>query len=157
MHRCAPASAPATPWRRHDGCADVGGDGNLRNYGCQETRFAALVSVVPGIELTPENPIPNASHFESRICSAGERKKPERGSKDRARFLRKRVHRQKDADLKRHQHLSTGERIAVALVSDRYDLVQHAWGSMLKAVHHLGPEWTQVALQVQRNGWLDET
>ena len=52
--------------------------------------------------------------------------------------------------------LSTGERIAVALVFDRYDLLQHAWGSMLEAVNRLGPEWTQAALRVQRHGWQDE-
>ena len=52
--------------------------------------------------------------------------------------------------------LSTGERIAVAMVLDRYDLLQNAWGSMLEAVHRLGPEWTQAALRIQRHGWLDE-
>jgi hypothetical protein len=52
--------------------------------------------------------------------------------------------------------LSTGERIAVALVLDRYDLLQDAWGSMLEAVNRLGPDWTQAALRIQRHGWLDE-
>ena len=52
--------------------------------------------------------------------------------------------------------LSTGERIAVAMVLDRYDLLQGAWGSMLEAVHRLGPEWTDAALRIQRHGWLDE-
>jgi hypothetical protein len=52
--------------------------------------------------------------------------------------------------------LSTGERIAVALVLDRYDLLQDVWGTMLEAVHRLGEEWTQAALRVQRNGWQDE-
>jgi len=52
--------------------------------------------------------------------------------------------------------LSTGERIAVAMVLDRYDLLHQTWGSMLEAVHRLGPEWTQAALRVQRQGWLDE-
>ena len=52
--------------------------------------------------------------------------------------------------------LSTGERIAVALVLDRYDLLQDVWGSMLEAVHRLGPDWTQAALRIQRHGWLDE-
>jgi hypothetical protein len=52
--------------------------------------------------------------------------------------------------------LSTGERIAVALVLDRYDLVQEAWGSMLEAVNRLGLDWTQAALRVQRHGWLDD-
>jgi hypothetical protein len=49
--------------------------------------------------------------------------------------------------------LSTGERIAVALVLDRYDLLQRAWGSMAEAVYRLGEEWTQAALRVQRDGW----
>ena len=53
--------------------------------------------------------------------------------------------------------LSTGERIAVALVLDRYDLLQDAWGSMLEAVDRLGSDWTQAALRIQRHGWLDET
>jgi hypothetical protein len=52
--------------------------------------------------------------------------------------------------------LSTGERIAVALVLDRHDLLQDVWGSMLEAVHRLGPDWTQAALRIQRHGWLDE-
>jgi hypothetical protein len=52
--------------------------------------------------------------------------------------------------------LSTGERIAVAFVLDRYDLLQDVWGSMLEAVHRLGPDWTQAALRIQRHGWLDE-
>ncbi len=39
--------------------------------------------------------------------------------------------------------LTTGERIAVALVLDRYDALQDAWGSMLEAVHRLGPDWTK--------------
>ena len=51
--------------------------------------------------------------------------------------------------------LSTGERIAVAMVLDRYDLLQDAWGSMLEAVHRLGLEWTETALRVQRHGWLE--
>jgi hypothetical protein len=52
--------------------------------------------------------------------------------------------------------LSTGERIAVALVLDRRDLLEKAWGSMLEAVNRLGVDWTQAALRVQRNGWQDE-
>lgn len=52
--------------------------------------------------------------------------------------------------------LSTGERIAVAFVLDRYDLVQRAWGTMAEAVHRLGPEWTAATLRVQRNGWQDD-
>jgi hypothetical protein len=52
--------------------------------------------------------------------------------------------------------LSTGERIAVAMVLDRYDLLQDAWGSMLEAVDRLGPDWIQLALRIQRHGWLPE-
>ena len=48
--------------------------------------------------------------------------------------------------------LSTGERIAVALVLDRPDLVRF-WGTMLEAVDRLGPDWTRAALRVQRDGW----
>ena len=48
--------------------------------------------------------------------------------------------------------LSTGERIAVALALDRYDLLSF-WGSMLDAVDRLGSDWTQAALRVQRDGW----
>jgi hypothetical protein len=49
--------------------------------------------------------------------------------------------------------LSSGERIAVALVLDRYDLLQRAWGTIAEAIHRLGPEWTEAALRVQRHGW----
>jgi hypothetical protein len=49
--------------------------------------------------------------------------------------------------------LSTGERIAVALVLERYDLLQFAWGRMLESVDRLGPLWLQAALRVQRRGW----
>jgi hypothetical protein len=52
--------------------------------------------------------------------------------------------------------LSTGERIAVALVLDRHDLLQETWGSMLEAIHRLGADWTQAALRIQRDGWRDE-
>jgi hypothetical protein len=49
--------------------------------------------------------------------------------------------------------LSTGERIAVALVLERYDLLHRAWGHVLESVHRLGPLWTEAALRVQRHGW----
>jgi len=49
--------------------------------------------------------------------------------------------------------LSTAERIAVALVLERYDLLQRAWGRMLESVHRLGPLWTEAALRVQLYGW----
>jgi hypothetical protein len=49
--------------------------------------------------------------------------------------------------------LSTGERIAVALVLERYDLLQRAWGPVLESVDRLGPVWTAAALRVRRHGW----
>ena len=61
------------------------------------------------------------------------------------------------ADETRFGVLSTGERIAVALVLDRYDLLQRAWGSMAESVHRLGPEWTAAVLRVQRNGWQEDS
>ncbi|HUN74644.1 MAG TPA: hypothetical protein VMU40_09025 [Steroidobacteraceae bacterium] len=57
------------------------------------------------------------------------------------------------ADEKRFGVLSTGERIAVAVVLDRYDLLQRAWGTIAEAVDRLGPLWTEAALRVQRDGW----
>lgn len=57
------------------------------------------------------------------------------------------------ADPRAFSILSTGERIAVALVLDRYDLLDQVWGTMLEAVYRLGEEWTEAALRVQRNGW----
>ncbi len=60
-----------------------------------------------------------------------------------------------EADESRFGVLSTGERIAVALVLDRPDLVRW-WGTMLDAVDRLGPEWTRAALRVQRYGWDTE-
>jgi hypothetical protein len=50
--------------------------------------------------------------------------------------------------------LSTGERIAVAMVLDRKDLLDRCCSTMLESVHRLGPEWTEAALRVQRN-WVD--
>lgn len=49
--------------------------------------------------------------------------------------------------------LSTGERIAVAFVLDRYDLLYRHWGTMLEGADRLGAEWLKAALCVQRNGW----
>lgn len=46
--------------------------------------------------------------------------------------------------------LSTGERIAVALVLDRYDLLKEYWGTMLESVDRLGDDWLQAAIAVQR-------
>ncbi len=48
--------------------------------------------------------------------------------------------------------LSTGERVAVAFVLDRFDLI-HQWGTMLDGVDRLEPEWLRAAVYVQRNGW----
>ena len=53
--------------------------------------------------------------------------------------------------------LSSGERIAVALVLDRYDLLQQVWGTMAESVHRLGPAWTEAALRVQRHGWQEDS
>jgi hypothetical protein len=60
------------------------------------------------------------------------------------------------ADERQFGVLSTGERIAVALVLERYDLLQRAWGRMLESIHRLGPQWTEAALRVQRYGWDEE-
>ena len=57
------------------------------------------------------------------------------------------------ADETRFGVLSTGERIAVALVLDRYDLLQRAWGTIAECVYRLGEEWTKAVLRVQRDGW----
>lgn len=53
------------------------------------------------------------------------------------------------ADESVHGVLSTGERLAVAFVLDRPDLLEAY--SMLEAIERLGPEWTRAALFVQRN------
>lgn len=47
--------------------------------------------------------------------------------------------------------LSTGERLAVAMVLDRYDLLE-GYG-MLDAIDRLGSEWYRAALYVKRHGW----
>lgn len=46
--------------------------------------------------------------------------------------------------------LSIDERIAVALVLDRPDLLEG--GTLLESIERLGPEWTRAALDVQRSG-----
>ena len=53
--------------------------------------------------------------------------------------------------------LSTAEKIAVAMVLDRDDLIRGYWGTMLEAVDRLGDDWTVAALRVQRNGWDSPT
>jgi hypothetical protein len=50
--------------------------------------------------------------------------------------------------------LSSGERIAVVL--DRCDLLQRAWGTIAEAIYRLGPLWTEAALRVQRHGWEED-
>lgn len=47
--------------------------------------------------------------------------------------------------------LSNGERIAVAMVLNRFDLVSE-YGSILEAIDRLNQEWTQ-ALRIQRHGF----
>lgn len=54
------------------------------------------------------------------------------------------------ADERLFSVLSSGERIAVAVVLDRYDLLQRAWGTIAESINRLGPEWTLAALRVQR-------
>jgi hypothetical protein len=51
--------------------------------------------------------------------------------------------------------LSTGEKIAVAMVLNRHDLMDRAWGTVLECVERLGRDWTTAALHVQREGWED--
>lgn len=48
---------------------------------------------------------------------------------------------------------STGEKLAIALVLDRKDLLEkiHGGYSMLEAVKRLGADWTEAALIVQRS------
>jgi hypothetical protein len=56
------------------------------------------------------------------------------------------------ADARKFGVLSTGEKIAVALVMNRTDWLNEAgWPSVLEAVERLGPEWLAAALQVQRD------
>ena len=62
-----------------------------------------------------------------------------------------------NADEARFSVLSTGEKIAVAFVLDRYDLLQRVWGTMAEAVHRLGPAWTEAALRVQHHGWHEDS
>jgi hypothetical protein len=53
--------------------------------------------------------------------------------------------------------LSTGEKIAVAMVLNRNDLLDRAYGSILECVDRLGRDWTTAALHVQREGgWEDD-
>ena len=56
-----------------------------------------------------------------------------------------------DQDETRFGVLSTGERIAVALVLERPDLLKKDGWTILKAVDRLGPEWTAAAREVQRD------
>ncbi len=60
------------------------------------------------------------------------------------------------ADEKLFGVLSSGERIAVAVVLDRYDLLKRAWGTIAEALYRLGPVWTEAALRVQRDGWEED-
>jgi hypothetical protein len=48
--------------------------------------------------------------------------------------------------------LSTGERIAVALILDRPNLFPNGGYTVLEAVDRLGREWTEAAFRVQRAG-----
>lgn len=46
--------------------------------------------------------------------------------------------------------LSTGERLAVALVLDRADLVRSDGYTILEAIARLGADWTRAAYHAQR-------
>lgn len=60
----------------------------------------------------------------------------------------------KDVDRRAFGCCSTGEKIAVALVLERHDLLE-GYG-MLEAVDRLGADWYRAALYVKRNGWESE-
>ena len=47
--------------------------------------------------------------------------------------------------------LSTGERLAVALVLDRKDLLDEFGYTMLGAADRVGQDWLKAALKVQRD------
>lgn len=55
-------------------------------------------------------------------------------------------------DKSNFNRMSTGERIAVALVLDRPDLMAQAWGTVAESIYRLGQEWTDASLHVQREG-----
>ena len=57
---------------------------------------------------------------------------------------------------KRIGMLSTGEFLAVALVLNRFDLLEQAGYTMLEAVNRLGEEWLSAAIEVQRRAWKDD-
>jgi hypothetical protein len=60
-----------------------------------------------------------------------------------------------DADEAAFHTLSTAEKIAVALVLNRRELLSF-YGTVLEAVHRLGEEWHAAAYRVQREGWRVE-
>lgn len=58
-----------------------------------------------------------------------------------------------EQDERRRGVLSTGERIAVALVLDRAEWLAEMGYSLLDAVDRLGPVWLEAARGVRRAGW----
>ncbi len=60
----------------------------------------------------------------------------------------------KDPD--RFDTLSTGERVAVAMVLDRGDLLKLRGWTILDAANRLGPLWLKAAISVQRELCDDE-
>lgn len=60
-----------------------------------------------------------------------------------------------DANPSAFAALSNGEKLAVAFVLDRPDLLGF-WGTMLEAIHRLGEEWHDAAFHVQRRGWRED-
>jgi hypothetical protein len=96
-----------------------------------------------------------ATHSQERLVSPSLPQVPFNPLTDAEAQIRRKV-RMVAADETTFGLLSSGERIAVALVLDRYDLLQEAWGTMLASVERLGILWTEAALRVQRYGWEDE-
>jgi hypothetical protein len=51
--------------------------------------------------------------------------------------------------------LSTGERLAVALVLNRKHYLDEFKYTMLEAANRVGPEWLEAAIKVQRDWFID--
>jgi MFS family permease len=50
----------------------------------------------------------------------------------------------------------SGRDLRVRSPSVHHGILQRPWGTMAEALSRLGPQWTAVALRVQRNGWQDD-
>lgn len=51
---------------------------------------------------------------------------------------------------------SMGERIAVALVLNRPDLLPKAFDELIPAIDRLGADWLAAAIRVHRAGWRND-